>query len=87
MNQDEDPTYDVDAEALEDQVISLHGKEWVQCLPKDNLMSLTLLLYDLVNRMHAQEMNASELIGELMIGQYKNGGHHFLAIIVPFQIL
>jgi len=50
----DDPTYDVDAEVLkEDQAISLHGKEWVQCLHRDDLMSLTLLLYDLlVTRMH-----------------------------------
>ena len=52
--------YGVDAE--EDQAISLHGKEWVQCFHRNNLISLTLLLYDLVNTMHIQDMNASELI-------------------------
>jgi len=65
---DEDPTYDIDAEVLEEhQSKSLQGKEWMQCLHRDDIMSLTLFLYDLlVTRMHIQVMNASELIGEMI---------------------
>jgi len=53
---DEGPRYDVDTEVLEEhQAISLHGKEWMQCLHRDDLMSLTLFLYDLlVTRMNIQ---------------------------------
>ena len=65
---DEDPTYDIDAEVLEEhQSKSLQGKEWMQCLHRDDIMSLTLFLYDLlVTRMHIQVTNASKLIGEMI---------------------
>jgi len=45
----------------------MHGKEWVQCLHRDDLMSLTLLLYHLlVTRRHLQVTNASKLIDEII---------------------
>jgi len=66
---DEDPTYDVDSEVLEEyQAKSVHGKEWMQCLHRDDLMFLALFLYDLlVTRMCIQVTNAStKLIGEMI---------------------
>lgn len=65
---EEDVTYDPNNDNLdEEQAISLHAKEWVECLHRDDMMSLTLLLYHLlVARMHIQVSNASKLIGEMV---------------------
>ena len=63
---EEDVTYDPNDQIDEDQAISLYAKEWVQCLHRDDLMALTLLLHHLlVSRMHIQVSNASKLIGEI----------------------
>ena len=65
---EEDVTYDPNNDQLdEEQAIFVHAKEWVQCLHRDDVMSLTLLLHHLlVSRMHIQVLNASKLIGEMV---------------------
>ena len=65
---EEDVTYDPNTDQLdEEQAIHVHAKEWVQCLHRDDVMSLTLLLHHLlVSRMHIQVSNASKLNGEMV---------------------
>ena len=46
----EDVTYEPNTDQLdEEQAIHLHAKEWVQCLHRDDVMSLTLLLHHLLS--------------------------------------
>ena len=65
---EEDATYDPNNDQLDkEQAISLHAKEWVECLHRDDVMSLTLLLHHLlVSRMLIQVSNAAKLIGEMV---------------------
>ena len=65
---EENATYDPNNDQLdEEQAIPLHAKEWVQCLHRDDVMSLTLLLHHLlVSRMHIQVSNTAKLIGEMV---------------------
>lgn len=66
---EDDVDYDLkDDQIDEDQAITLHAKEWVQCFHRDDVMSLTLLRHHLfVSRIHVQVSNASKLIGEMVV--------------------
>ena len=65
----EDEDYEETAEKLdEDTAIHLHAVDWVNALEKDDIMSLTLLLHDLlVTRMHLNATDAAKLIGEMVM--------------------
>ena len=71
---DEDETFDPAVEELdEDAAMQVHVEEWLSTLDRDDVMSLTLLLHQLlVNRIQISVTEASKLIGETVKKKWKD---------------